>query len=121
MKRNLFNKNDRYDLHKLGGFMNAGFKVQSISDLTSGDVMFCRHVMYWHQHYLTNHWDLPSWAQMPDFKNWMDEFSSSYRFYSFMRDAMDEMMQPPRDCSHCHEPMPGALSYETICPDCRDY
>jgi hypothetical protein len=87
----LFNKDDRYDLHKLGGFMNAGFQVQYADALDSEDVMFCRHVMYWHDHYASKGWTLPTWAQMPDFQGWLNSFRSSYRSCVFMRDAMENM------------------------------
>jgi hypothetical protein len=92
MKRKLFNKNDRYDLHKLGGFMNAGFQVQYADALDSEDVLFCRHVMYWHDHYASKGWTLPTWAQMPDFQGWLNSFRSSYHSAQFMRDAMEPMV-----------------------------
>ena len=78
MKRKLFNKDDRHDLHKLGGFMNAKFKVQDIEQLDDADVTFCRHVMYWHDHYAAKGWALPTWAQMPDFQGWLNAFRDSY-------------------------------------------
>ena len=89
MKRKLFNPRDRYDLHKLGGYMNAKFKVEDLDDLDDDDVRFCRAVMYWHDHYIKQDWTLPTWAQMPDFQGWLNNFRSSYQFYITYRNGMD--------------------------------
>lgn len=103
MKRNTFNKTDRQDLHRLGELMNARYEIQSTDQLEASDVKFCRHVMYWHQHYVTKGWNLPSWAQMPDFQNWLNAFSASYRFYTSIQNSMDKMMSINK-CAGCGNP-----------------
>ena len=87
MKRKLFNKHDRQDLHRLGAFMNAKFEIMSVEQLDSEDATFCRSVMYWHDHYANKGWPLPAWAQMPDFQGWLKRFRDSYHFCITYRNA----------------------------------
>ena len=87
MKRKLFNKYSREDLHRLGNLMNAKFKIESLQTLHSPDAVFARSIMYWYDHHVGKSWGLPTWAHMPDFQGWLANFRNSYRvWYAFERD-----------------------------------
>lgn len=92
MSSSPFNKRSKSDLHRLGGLINAKFTVLGTDELEDADAKFARSVMFWHDYNASKGWDLPSWAHMPDFQNWLNAFRSSYQFNITMRNAIDEML-----------------------------
>jgi hypothetical protein len=90
-----FNKKDPTDLGMVAHHVRNGFVVRDIDDLQDPEVEFCRCVMYWHDHYVRKGWNLPAWAQQPDFQNWLNSFRSSYQSCIFVRDAMQQVHDIP--------------------------